>query len=311
MFDRLDPEEPYLDKMKIKRVFLTVGVAVCSLVSAIAAPTPVLLIGADGFGGKMFDEYQKELPNLTRLRQQGASTTKMRCVLPSASAINWKSMLSGSPTELHGFTTWGSRSPEIPSREMGKYGQYPGIFGIIRDQNPQAFTACFYDWVGIKYLVEEKAVSESKNTKSLDEVIPLTEAALKKQPLFIFVYLGFIDGAGHEHGWGSPEYKAACIKTDEMVGKLMKAVENSPMKDKMVIMFAADHGGINKGHGGITLDEMRIPFVMAGPGIKKNVNITDSTMIYDITSTIAKLLEVKQPQVWTGRPIVQGLDENK
>ncbi len=81
------------------------------------------------------------------------------------------------------------------------------------------------------------------------------------------------------------------------------------MKGKMAIIVAADHGGINKNHGGITLDEMKIPFIIAGPGIKRNEKITDSTMIYDITATVAALLEVKQPQVWTGRPIKQAFEK--
>ena len=294
--------------MKIKQFALAMCAAMCCAVAAWAAPTPVLLVGVDGFGGEMFDKYRKDLPNLTRLMQRGTYTTEMRCVLPSSSAVNWKSMLSGSPTELHGYTTWGSKTPEIPSREIGKYGQYPGIFGTIRDQKSQAFTACFYDWEGIKYLMEEKAITTSKNAKS-EEIVALTSDALKKHPLFIFIQLDFVDHAGHAHGWGSPEYKEACKKADEVVGKLMEAVADSPMKGKMAIIVAADHGGINKNHGGITLDEVKIPFIIAGPGIKRNEKITDSTMIYDITATVAALLEVKQPQVWTGRPIKQAFEK--
>ncbi|MDH3067866.1 alkaline phosphatase [Akkermansia sp. N21169] len=292
--------------MNIKHVTMTVLAVLCLGSVSMAAPTPVILIGVDGFSAEMYNKYKKDLPNLTALEKSGASTTEMRSVLPSSSAINWKSMLSGSPTELHGFTKWGSKSPELPSREIGNYGQYPGIFGILRDQRPTAVTGCFYDWEGIKYLMEEDAISESKNAKP-DEIVKLTESFLKRNPQFIFIHLDITDGAGHKYGWESKEYEEACKTADKVVGELVQAVKKSPMNGKMAIFFASDHGGKGKNHGGITLSEVRTPFIMAGPGIKRNEKITDSTMVYDITATIAKLLELKQPQVWTGRPIEQGL----
>ncbi len=271
-----------------------------------AAPTPVLLIGIDGFSAEMFNKNKKNLPNLTALEKSGSYTTEMRSVLPSSSAINWKTMLSGSPSELHGFTQWGSKSPELPSREIGNYGQYPGIFGLIRDQRPTALTACFYDWGGIQYLIEEKAISESKNAKP-DEIIKLTESFLKRNPLFIFLHFDITDGAGHKYGWESKEYEEATETADKVVGELVQAVKKSPMNGKMVIIFASDHGGKGKNHGGPTLNEVRTPFIISGPGIKKDHEIKDSAVLYDITATIAKLLEIKQPQVWTGRPIDQAL----
>lgn len=294
------------DDMNLKYVAMAVLTAFCLGSASMASPTPVLLIGADGFSAEMFNKYKGDLPNLTALAGKGASTTEMRSVLPSSSAINWKSMLCGSPTELHGYTKWGSKTPELPSREIGKYGQYPGIFGIIRDQKPNAVTGCFYDWEGIQYLNEEKAISEARKATP-EESLELTAALLKKNPLFIFIQLDTTDHAGHQFGWESEEYHQACKDVDSIVGKFVKAVETSPMAGKMVVMFAADHGGKGKNHGGIALSEVRTPFIMAGPGIKKNAEITDSAMVYDITSTVAKLLEVKQPQVWTGRPIEQGL----
>lgn len=73
--------------------------------------------------------------------------------------------------------------------------------------------------------------------------------------------------------------------------------------NKTVIMVVADHGGINKGHGGKTMNEMQTPLVFYGKGIKKGYRITQSTMVYDVAATIAYMLKVKQPQVWIARPI--------
>lgn len=58
----------------------------------------------------------------------GCYTLHSRSVLPSSSAINWASMFMGVGTELHGYTTWGSKTPEIPSREVNERGIAPTIF---------------------------------------------------------------------------------------------------------------------------------------------------------------------------------------
>lgn len=46
----------------------------------------------------------------------GCYTLKKRSVLPSSSAVNWASMFMGAGPELHGYTEWGSKTPELPSR---------------------------------------------------------------------------------------------------------------------------------------------------------------------------------------------------
>ena len=48
---------------------------------------------------------------------------------------------------------------------------------------------------------------------------------------------------------------------------------------------------------------VRLP-ALFGKNIKKNFQITDSTMIYDIAPTIGYMFNVEPPQVWTGRPIL-------
>ena len=84
----------------------------------------------------------------------GCYTLHSRSVLPSSSAINWASMFMGVGTELHGYTTWGSKTPEIPSREVNERGIAPTIFSVLREQRPKAEIGCLYEWPGIKYLVD-------------------------------------------------------------------------------------------------------------------------------------------------------------
>ena len=65
--------------------------------------------------------------------EDGAYTLKKRSALPSSSAINWASMFMGAGPELHGYTEWGSKTPELPSRVLNKNGIFPTIFQLLRD----------------------------------------------------------------------------------------------------------------------------------------------------------------------------------
>ena len=112
------------------------------------------------------------------------------------------------------------------------------------------------------------------------------------------------DGTGHGIGWATPEYVDKLNELDNAVKQIVSAIDEAGILDESVIIVTSDHGGINKGHGGITLDEMETPFVIAGPGIKKGLCFDDYSMMqYDVASTVLKLLGVEQPQVYVGRPV--------
>ena len=64
-------------------------------------------------------------------------------------------------------------------------------------------------------------------------------------------------------------------------------------------------GGIKKTHGGASLSELETPFIIAGKHVKRGGEFEESMMQYDTAATIAYIFGLKQPQVWTGRPMTQ------
>ena len=67
--------------------------------------------------------------------QKGCYTLKKRSVLPSSSAVNWASMFNGAGPEIHGYTEWGSRTPEIPSMVTNEHGIFPTIYSVCEKQS--------------------------------------------------------------------------------------------------------------------------------------------------------------------------------
>ena len=110
------------------------------------------------------------------------------------------------------------------------------------------------------------------------------------------------DHAGHEIGHDTPEYYEATEKIDTLVGRVINTLEKENMMEDTIIIFTSDHGGINKGHGGKTLLEVEIPWIVYGKGISQQ-ELDQTVVTYDTGATIAYLLGLKTPEHWRGKAI--------
>ncbi|WP_117883627.1 alkaline phosphatase [Aureibaculum luteum] len=262
----------------------------------------VILIGSDGFGAYAFDKAK--LPNLRMLMKDGAYSLKARSVLPSSSAVNWASMIMGSGPELHGYTEWGSKTPELPSRIIGKDSIYPTIFSLIDEQLPNAKMGVSYTWNGIGYLFEKSIVDLNYNGASDEKTIKTAmDFFLKEKPAFTFIHLSHPDNEGHEIGHNTPEYFTAVEKVDGQIGGVISTLQQNNMMDDTVIIFTSDHGGVGKGHGGKTLLEVEIPWIIYGKNIANKGKLEKSIVTYDTAPTIAYLLGLKTPDFWRGKAV--------
>ncbi|SDM68589.1 Type I phosphodiesterase / nucleotide pyrophosphatase [Daejeonella rubra] len=270
----------------------------------------VILIGSDGFGAYAFEKAK--IPNLRAMMKEGSWSLQARTVLPSSSAANWASMVMGAGPELHGYTTWGSKKPDMPPRVVDDYGMFPSLYSQLRKEKPDSEIGVIYEWDGIGYLFPKAAVNKDQNA---DGDIAVTKAASdyikEKKPNFLFVHLHDVDSVGHKIGHGTPEYYSAIERTDAHIGTILKSIEDAGIAESTVVLFTADHGGINKGHGLISMNEMQIPWIIKGPGIIKDQELLQSIMTFDTAATIAELLKLKAPQVWIGRPVKNAMKKFK
>lgn len=289
---------------KSLRIFSVCVLFVFQQAVAQRRPQHVILIGSDGFGAYAFQ--QSKTPVLREMMQQGSWTLHARTVLPSSSAPNWASMVMGAGPELHGYTTWGSKKPDLPARVLDEYGMFPTVYSLLRKTKPQSEIGVIYEWEGIGYLFPKAAVNKEQNCDGDVAVAAAASEYIKtKKPDFLFVHLHDVDSVGHKVGHGTPEYYAAVERTDARVGEILQAIRDAGMEDNTVVIFTADHGGINKGHGAISMNEMEIPWIVRGPGIRRNHEVQSSVMTFDTAATIARLFRLAQPQVWIGKPITE------
>lgn len=265
----------------------------------------VVLIGLDGWGA--YSVPKADMPMVKSMMNSGAYTLEARSVLPSSSAVNWATMIMGAGPELHGFTTWGSQKPDLPSRVLNQYGLFPTIFSLLREQKPKSELGYIYEWDGMSYLVEKDALSFSKHAEGGNQIT--TDVAVtyiqNKKPDFLMIAFDQPDGVGHSSGHDTPEYYAKLTELDSCIAKIVEAVKKAGIYESTLFILTADHGGINKGHGGKTMQEMQIPFIASGAGIKQGHQITASIMQFDTAATLAYIFGVTPPQVWIGRPVTE------
>lgn len=289
---------------------LVAAVALSAGIAEAGAKSPekpnVVLIGLDGWGSYSYD--RADMPTVKHLAENGCVTLKKRSVLPSSSAPNWASMFMGAPVELHGYTEWGSETPNMPPVSEYRDGIFPTIFQVLRQAEPDAEIGVLYEWKGIKHLVDTLSLSHhalAPNYKKHPEaLVGMAERYIADhKPRLLAVCFDNPDHVGHKAGHGTAEYYEKLEELDGYIGRILRAIDEAGMADNTIVIVTADHGGIDHNHGGATMAEMETPFIISGPGIRSGFEIGEVMMQYDVAATIAAILGIDQPQAWTGRPL--------
>lgn len=312
--------------MKIsRRSFLKKGLAGTLLLGAATLPEPltaiadsqstsashgrhakrILIIGLDGICVAGFQ--QARTPNLDALLADGALSLETRVVMPSVTLPNWTSHLTASGPELHGVVDngWTFDKHKLPSIETDADGYYPSVFKILKEASPNIKTAFYYNWPNLIYPYNKKYFDEYFFEEN-DAYLESYEKAFnfmsrnREDPTLVFLYSVHTDHAGHKHKWMSPEYIRSIEEADENIGKLLDKMKLEGLYDDTHFMFITDHGGIGYGHGGVSTDEMIVPWGITGPGITHGLKMKEPNNTVNTASVILHLFHVKQPLCWTG-----------
>jgi hypothetical protein len=272
----------------------------------------VIIIGVDGMSP---DGVRKaETPNMDNLMKNGAYTLHARGVLPTVSTPNWASMIMGAGPEQHGMTSndWERDEFSIPAVTTGSENLFPSIFTILHEQKPGAEIGVINHWDGFARLVDHSSVNYIKHGETEVETAQLASDYIKsKKPVLTFVHLDHVDGAGHHYGHGSPEYYKSVEIADLLIGTIIQAAKDAGIYEDAVIIVSADHGGLGYGHGGESLEELEIPFIIAGKNVKKGYEMKTPVYQYDNAATVAYILGLQQPHAWIGKPILFAFEGNE
>ncbi|MCB0743673.1 MAG: chitobiase/beta-hexosaminidase C-terminal domain-containing protein, partial [Ignavibacteriae bacterium] len=114
-----------------------------------------------------------------------------------------------------------------------------------------------------------------------------------------------------ELGHGSDAYYNSIEEVDVRIGDLLNALDSSGLYESTNIIVISDHGGVGHGHGGESMDEIQIPWIIKGPGVMQNKLIEEPVNTFNTASTIAYLFNIKQPEQWIAKPVLGTFTENE
>ncbi len=277
--------------------------------TAAPATTHVVVIGVDGLSPLGIEHAST--PNLDAMMRRGSYSMTARAVFPTSSSSNWASMIMGAGPESHGVTSnsWERNTALVAPVTTGIDQElFPTIFGVTREQRPDARIAVIYDWSGFGRLFEATATDINIDADGPDNAIDTAINALRDNtPDLTFVHLDHVDHAGHRYGWHTPPYFMAVEHADQLIGRLLTALDELDLDESTIVLVTSDHGGVGQGHGGESMDELEIPWIIAGPGIAAGRRIDAPISTCDTAPTVAMLLGIDAPRAWTASPVREAL----
>ena len=110
------------------------------------------------------------------------------------------------------------------------------------------------------------------------------------------------------------EYYRYISFLDVQVGRVLDAVDASPYAANTIIVYAADSGVARGSHGLIGKQNlyehsMRVPLIVAGPGIAADKRTEAMCYLFDVLPTLGKLCGVAEPKGSNGREFAEVLKD--
>lgn len=262
---------------------------------------------------------KSEMPLFKAMADEGSHTWEAYTIVPSITLPSHTSMLTGVGIQKHQIL-WNDYQPAKGCVKV------PTVFSLAKEHG--FVTAMFVTKEKFKTLeipgsVDLFVLPEPANAKAIAEAFAAQVGQLK--PNLCFIHFGDPDVAGHAHGMFSPEKMQALADCDAALKVIKTAIDAAGIADSSVIILTADHGGhdvppvagqpqqgVTGTHGSPATEDVVIPWVAWGKGVKSHYTITAPVVIYDTAATAIWLLGIDVPESFWGRPVVSAFQvENK
>ena len=116
---------------------------------------------------------------------------------------------------------------------------------------------------------------------------------------------------GKPLGWYVAQYDGEIAAVDAEVGKLLEALDGSLVRDRTLVVITSDHGeslgehDYYFDHGENLFDpSMRIPLIVAGPGVKAGARTDVLATTLDLVPTILDAVKVSYPPDLAGESLL-------
>ncbi|NCO32304.1 MAG: hypothetical protein AUJ92_18990 [Armatimonadetes bacterium CG2_30_59_28] len=287
--------QPVLDHFGLVSGELT---SVSSTKTAAAAEQPsvesVLIVSVDGLRPDAL--RQANTPNMDSLWKDGSYTWAAKTVLPSVTLVAHASMLTGVEPARHGID-WNRDSPEKGVIQVPTVFDYAKKAGLT--------TAMIVGKSKLSHLRRPDVVDYYVHAGYTDVRVGdvASEYLLVSSPNLCFIHFPGPDSAGHAVGWMSDAQIKAIEETDANIGRILSSLRARGTASRCAIIVTADHGGHEKTHGTASDEDMTIPWICWGNGVKKSHLLQGRVGVCDTAATALSALGITPPEAWDGRVV--------
>ncbi len=271
-----------------------------------AATDRVLIISIDGLRPDVL--LRAEAPTLKAFITQASFTMWAKTTAQSTTLPSHTSMLTGVVPERHTIMWNGDMNfvepvyPKVPT--LFELAKKQGLSTAMVTGKSKFDTLAKPGTIDFIWITPESAC---KDTEVRDHAVKIIEA---NKPQVMFVHLPATDSAGHGQGWGSQPQLNAVNVADQCVGAIFDALKAQGVYEQTLIIVSADHGGQGRGHGPDDVRSRTIPWIAAGPGVRKNFDLTQlgkeiDVETFDTFATACYFLGIESTIRLDGKPIVQ------
>ena len=231
------------------------------------AQAPIVMVLVDGLGWQMLRERAGHTPNLRRLL---ADSDYLHTCAPSTTAAALTTLATGGYPGAHAMVGYAVRDPLLRGHLGAGHVPGPGdVFDLITFKNSSHDPLT---WQSVPTLIERAnakanagcgpqlwavSIGRSKfagsglslaawrgfkhiGVDALDQRPYQAYRAIKEGAKLVYLYVGELDHAGHNHGWHSDKWLEALEALDAMVGQLFRRL---PAGTRIVL--TADHGMVD------------------------------------------------------------------
>lgn len=257
----------------------------------------VIVISIDGLRADAIEAAGAR--NLQRMMREGAYSLQARTIMPSRTLPSHTSMLTGVQPAVHGIT-WNDEQVDAQGRV-----RVATIFDMA--DSAHLHTAAFFAKAKFRHLIHSDAPDEVEAPRGTEVVLAprITQDVVQylqfRRPELLFIHLPDPDIAGHSAGWMSLPYRWAVRRADAAVEQIRRAAVKAYGTD-FVMIITADHGGHGRDHGTDRPEDVTIPWIAWGAGVRSGA-IQAPIRTFDTAATALWVIGVPVPTRWEGRPV--------
>jgi hypothetical protein len=272
----------------------------------------VLIISVDGLRPDLL--LRARTPHIRSLMARGSFTMWARTTEASITLPSHTSMLTGVRPEFHRIF-WNTYIENV-------YPEVPTIFELahkVKENDKRLTTALVAGKTKFHELakpgsVDYQDIYQDGEGSNVAVGHSAADIIVRHAPRVMFVHLPDVDARGHARGWGSPEQMEAIERADDAVGMILDALASKGMAHSTLIILSADHGGQGWTHGPNDPRSRHIPWIVAGPGVRRNYDLAHvGTLIVNTEDTFATactMMNIPMPQYRDGKFIKEILESN-